>query len=88
MTIENGLEIEEFDDALASLSRLADDEFLSDIDADAVNALKFSDCLPRDMATRMLQRRLSDLPAIRAVLAEPMTRSFEPVSSSVPLVVA
>ena len=74
VTIENGLEIEEFDDALASLSRLADDEFLSDIDADAVNALKFSDCLPRDMATRMLQRRSSDLPAIRAVLAEPMRR--------------
>ena len=74
VTIENGMEIEEFDDALASLSRLADDEFLSDIDAEAVNALKFSDCLPREMATRMLQRRLSDLPAIRAVLAEPMRR--------------
>ena len=74
VTIENGMEIEEFDDALASLSRLADDEFLSDIDAEAVNALKFSDCLPRDMATRMLQRRSSDLPAIRAVLAEPMRR--------------
>ena len=74
VTIENGMEIEEFDDALASLSRLADDDFLSDIDAEAVNALKFSDCLPRDMATRMLQRRSSDLPAIRAVLAEPMRR--------------
>jgi ATP-dependent Lhr-like helicase len=74
VTIENGLEIEEFDDALASLSRLADDEFLSDIDAEAVNALKFSDCLPREMATRMLQRRSSDLPAIRAVLAEPPRR--------------
>jgi len=74
VTIENGREIEEFDEALASLSRLADNEFLSDIDADAVNALKFSDCLPREMATRMLQRRSSDLPAIRAVLAEPMRR--------------
>jgi ATP-dependent Lhr-like helicase len=74
VTIENGREIEEFDEALASLSRLPDDDFLSDIDADAVNALKFSDCLPREMATRMLQRRSSDLPAIRAVLAEPPRR--------------
>ena len=71
LTIENGLEIEELDDALGALPGLTDDDFLPDIDAEAASALKFSDCLPRDMATRMLQRRSSDLPAIRAVLAEP-----------------
>lgn len=74
VTIQDGLEIADLADTLAALPGLANDEFLSDIDAEAVSALKFSDCLPREMATRMLQRRSSDLPAIRAVLAEPMRR--------------
>ena len=74
VTIENGLEIAELDDALATLPSLGDDDFLPDIDADAIDGLKFSDCLPRDLATRMLQVRSSDLPSIRAVLAEPMRR--------------
>ena len=41
---------------------------------EAVKSLKFSDCLPRVMATRMLQRRCCDLPSLRAVLAEPIRR--------------
>ena len=74
VTIENGLEIEGLDDALATLPSLSDEDFLPDIDADAITGLKFSDCLPRDLATRMLQVRSSDLPSIRGVLAEPMRR--------------
>jgi len=61
-------------DSLAALPGLSDDDFLPTIDAEAVSALKFSDCLPRAMATRMLEIRSSDLPAIRAVLAEPTRR--------------
>ena len=74
VTIQDGLEIGDLADSLAALPGLSDDDFLPTIDAEAVSALKFSDCLPRAMATRMLEIRSSDLPAIRAVLAEPMRR--------------
>jgi ATP-dependent Lhr-like helicase len=80
VTIQDGLEIEGIDDLLDSLSTLPDDEFLPEVDDEAVRSLKFSDCLPRTMATRMLQRRCCDLPSLRAVLAEPIRRAK--VSSS------
>jgi serine/threonine protein kinase len=70
--IADGLGLEDLDAVLASLPALSDDEFLPTVDTDAVRALKFSDCLPPEMATRMLQVRSSDLAGIRAVLAEPM----------------
>ncbi len=72
--IENGLTLDDLDDILAALPALPDDDFLPMIDTDAVLALKFSDCLPPEMATRMLQIRSSDPTAIRAVLAEPTRR--------------
>jgi len=74
VTIEDGQESDSLADILASLPGLADEEFLPVIDTDAVNALKFADCLPRDMATRMLQLRSSDIPALRRVVAEPVRR--------------
>lgn len=74
VTIENGLRLDGLDETLAALPRLSDDDFLPTIDSDAVNGLKFSDCLPREMATKMLQVRASDLPAIRATLAQPIRR--------------
>ncbi|NBV45612.1 MAG: DEAD/DEAH box helicase [Planctomycetia bacterium] len=74
VTIDDGLGIDTLDEILAALPALGDDDFLPEIDTDAIEALKFSDCLPRDMATRMLQVRSSDLPAIRAALAEPLRR--------------
>lgn len=39
---------------------------------DAIDGLKFSACLPKDVARRMLGRRLADPDAVRAVLAEPI----------------
>jgi ATP-dependent Lhr-like helicase len=80
VTIQDGMEIEGIDDLLDSLSTLPDDEFLPEVDDEAVRSLKFSDCLPRTMATRMLQRRCCDLPSLRAVLAEPIRRVMKNTS--------
>ena len=77
VTIQDGLEIEGIDDLLDSLSTLPDDEFLPEVDDEAVKSLKFADCLPRAMATRMLQQRCCDLPSLRAVVAEPIRRVVE-----------
>ena len=38
----------------------------------ALEGLKFSECLPPDLATRVLQRRMADIDAVRRVLAEPV----------------
>ncbi|KAA0252885.1 MAG: DEAD/DEAH box helicase [Acidobacteria bacterium] len=40
--------------------------------ADAVDGLKFSDCVPRDLALAILRRRLSDSDAVARVLGEPV----------------
>lgn len=47
-------------------------DLLPEIDADAVTALTFSDCIPPEMAERMLQRRAVDRASLAAVLAEPV----------------
>jgi ATP-dependent Lhr-like helicase len=39
---------------------------------DAIDALKFSACLPRGMAQRILRRRLADVTGARQVLVEPI----------------
>jgi ATP-dependent Lhr-like helicase len=39
---------------------------------DAIDGLKFSTCVPKDLARRMLERRLHDARAVRTVLAEPL----------------
>jgi ATP-dependent Lhr-like helicase len=48
------------------------DELLPEIDADAVTALKFSDCMPPERAQRMLQRRATDHQSLATVLNEPV----------------
>ncbi len=42
------------------------------IDEAAVRGLKFSECLPLDLATEMLERRLQDPAAVRQILAAPV----------------
>lgn len=45
---------------------------MSPVDDRAIDDMKFSVCLPRDLAVRELQVRLTDNSAIAAVLAEPV----------------
>jgi hypothetical protein len=42
------------------------------IEEKTIDDLKFSVCLPHDVAVSMLQRRMTDHEAIRAVLSEPV----------------
>jgi ATP-dependent helicase Lhr and Lhr-like helicase len=40
------------------------------VDEAAIDGLKFSECLPIELATEMLERRLQDVDATRRVLEE------------------
>ena len=42
------------------------------VDDKTLDDLKFSVCLPRQIATDMLRRRMTDRAAIRSVLSEPV----------------
>jgi ATP-dependent Lhr-like helicase len=44
----------------------------SPVSEETVDKLKFSVCLPRDLAVRMLETRLTDHEAVRRVLCEPV----------------
>jgi ATP-dependent helicase Lhr and Lhr-like helicase len=58
--------------AIERLSSLPHSEFLPEIDEKALEGLKFSDCLPLDLALRLLQRRLQDEHGITQTLARPV----------------
>jgi ATP-dependent helicase Lhr and Lhr-like helicase len=42
------------------------------VDEQAIEGLKFSACVPRELALDMLQSRLSDAPSIAQVLQQPV----------------
>lgn len=55
---------------LSGLRGTNPDDVVTPVADGAVDDLKFSQCLPRALATRMLQRRMTDAGAIRSVLSE------------------
>jgi len=70
--IETGASMAQIEPLLAELRQAAPEELVPTIDADAVSALKFSDCLPTGLASRMLAVRAMDLTALRMVMNEPV----------------
>ena len=58
------------EDTIKELAQTDPEQMATPIEAKALDDLKFSACLPADVATAMLQRRLTDHAAIRSVLAE------------------
>jgi hypothetical protein len=70
--IETGATIAEIEPLVVELRRTPPETLLPTIDADAITALKFSDCLPPELAQRMLQVRAMDMVGLRAVMAEPV----------------
>jgi ATP-dependent Lhr-like helicase len=70
--IETGATMAEVEVLVAELRRVAPETLLPTIDADAITALKFSDCLPRDLAHRMLQVRAMDVVGLHSVLTQPV----------------
>jgi ATP-dependent Lhr-like helicase len=47
-------------------------ELLPEIDEPALEGLKFSECLPKEMGVQMLQLRLRDTEALKKILAQPV----------------
>lgn len=69
---------EELSAAVQRLSQLEPSDFQPQVAAEALASLKFTECLPQHLAMQMLQQRLVDAPAIRAVLG----RSLRIVSAA------
>ena len=70
--IETGATMAEIEPLVLELRRTAPEMLLPAIDAEAITALKFSDCLPPELAQRMLQVRAMDMAGLSAVMAEPV----------------
>ena len=57
--------------AITELKQVGVDKVNLDVDDDALDGLKFSACLPTDVALEMLGKRLADLAGASRVLGEP-----------------
>jgi len=64
----SGMELEA---AIRELRATPPETLLPEVSAKALEGLKFSACLPGELAIRVLQMRMTDFPAVRNVLAEP-----------------
>ena len=57
--------------AIHTIRALDAETFRPEVTAKALEGLKFSACLPPELASRVLQRRMTDSDAVRRALAEP-----------------
>lgn len=57
--------------AIHTIRALDAETFVPEVTQKALEGLKFSACLPPELASRVLQRRMADSDAVRRVLAEP-----------------
>ena len=64
--------LQAIEQALRELRRLDASEMAAAVDERAITGLKFSACLPHDLALDMLRMRLSDPPALQWVLEQPV----------------
>ncbi len=70
--IETGESMADIERVIVGLRQVDPETLFTEIDADALAALKFADCLPRELAERMLQARAMDGTGLRTVLSEPV----------------
>ena len=56
--------------AIHAIRTLDAENLLPEVTTKAVEGLKFNECLPPEMATRVLQRRMADVDGARRVLGE------------------
>lgn len=57
--------------AIENVCRSAPETMVPEVSTKAIDGLKFSECLPADLAERVLQERMRDSNAIRRIQAEP-----------------
>jgi ATP-dependent Lhr-like helicase len=58
--------------ALGKLRAHGVNEMPVEAEEHAIEGLKFSECLPHDLALDMLQTRLCDYPAVQSILRQPV----------------
>lgn len=82
VTVETGTTLAELEALIASLRSRPAEDLRPAIAPDALAAMKFADCVPRELAERMLQVRGRDAHGITTVLAEPVRVAVNPVANS------
>ena len=70
--IEAGSTMAEIEPHILDVRQSDPNTLLPEINAEAIIGLKFSDCLPSEIAQRMLQLRAMDVAALRIVMSEPV----------------
>lgn len=65
LTFESHLRTNEIEQAIRGLQQRSEEELLPSVDERALQSLKFSECLPHELAVKILQRRLHDQTGIR-----------------------
>jgi ATP-dependent Lhr-like helicase len=70
LTFEKHVDVDSIEQAIEDLRRREASALLPAIDERALLSLKFSDCLPRELAIQMLRHRLQDEAGLRQVLGQ------------------
>ena len=70
LTFSTAIKLQDVEQAIAAIRQHDVVEMRPAVDEAAIDGLKFSDCLPIDLATVMLERRLQDQESTRRVLEE------------------
>lgn len=72
ISIETGATPTDVEQQVVALRAIDPMSLAPEINTDAIDALKFSDCMPPEHVVRMLQRRASDPEAVAHVLSDPL----------------
>ena len=70
LTFESTITLQDVEQAISVIRQHDIAEMQPVVDEAAIDGLKFSECLPMDLATEMLERRLQDQASTRSVLEE------------------
>jgi ATP-dependent Lhr-like helicase len=74
IALDPGCPSERLDSALRDLAEDGGNSLSTPVSDKAIQELKFSECLPPELARRVLSLRMTDRAAITATLAKPLTR--------------
>jgi len=70
LTFESAIKLQDVEQAIGVIRQQNISEMRPIVDESAIDGLKFSECLPVDLATEMLERRLQDQESTQKVLEE------------------
>ena len=68
--IEDASMVVRWDSIMESLRAIPHEDIVTQVDPKAITELKFSDCLPRELASKELESRLTDRAAIVEILGQ------------------